>query len=184
MLRLMALTDEPEELLDTFDENDQKIGTVRREETVAFTSDRPPFIRASELFITNDNGDLWVPRRVATKKIAPNGLDFSAAEHVLSGETYEQAMIRGLLEELRMNVAPEEVRFLGVLKPSGGTPCFRATFVLLSNATPDYNRADFSSAEWIKPKELMRRLKAGENAKRTLLPGLELFLAYNKEVKE
>ncbi len=180
----MALTDEPEELLDTFDENDQKIGTVRREQTPAFSGEHPPYVRVSELFIMNDKGELWIPRRGAHKKIAPNGLDFSTAEHVQSGETYEHAAIRGLHEELRLQASPASLRLLGVLRPFGKVFCFRATYLLKSNEIPNYNPDDFSSAEWLDPLTLQQRLQAGEIAKDTLLPGLELFLSYNKGSKE
>ncbi len=180
----MGLTDEPEELLDLVDQNDKKIGTIRREETIRLSGLKPPHVRVSELFIVNDEGKIWIPRRAAHKKIAPNGLDFSTAEHVQSGETYEQAIVRGLREEVRMDVTPVRVKLLGVLPPFGTVYCFRATFVMQSNETPDYNPDDFTSAEWMSPSDLKQRLMSGEASKDTLLPALDLFLSYNKKGKE
>lgn len=91
------LENEGEEILDIVDSNDQVIGTVRRKDYGSLPVNQ--FIRFSEIFIQRPDGDIWLPRRSKTKKIAPGGLDMSAAGHVLSDETYEEAAIREIAEE-------------------------------------------------------------------------------------
>jgi isopentenyldiphosphate isomerase len=50
-----------DETLDLVDENDNVIGTIARSETSA--GQLGGYIRASELLIINDKGQLWIPRR-------------------------------------------------------------------------------------------------------------------------
>ena len=178
MLSVMALTDEPDELLDLVDQQDQVVGTVTREEVQEQLLALPGFVRASSCFIVNSLGQIFVPRRAPHKKVAPNGFDFSVGEHVKSGETYEQAIVRGFREELGMIINFNELRRIGIvnLRSLQMLPYFESLFVYHNNATPDYNKGDFVSHEWLDPAEFLQRLKAGEPAKKNILPALELFL--------
>jgi isopentenyldiphosphate isomerase len=181
----MAQMDEPDEVLDLVDEHDQKIGTIVREEVMQLVAGRHGFVRAANAFVVNNAGELWVPRRQLHKKIAPGGLDFSAGEHVQAGETYEQAVARGLMEELSLKVTPDQLEYIGALKPSrADVPYFEAIFITRYDVVPRFNQDDFTSGEWIIPEVLCDRLSAGEAAKMGLLPAVELLLAYNKQVKE
>jgi isopentenyldiphosphate isomerase len=178
----MSLTDQPDEVLDLVDQNDRVIGTVAREEVASKMLALPGYVRAADCFIVNDSGQIFVPRRSPHKKMAPNGYDFSAGEHVASGETYIQAMVRGFLEELGIRVAVSDLLHIGTLdlRALGLLPYFDAIFVYRTNTTPDYNKNDFVSHEWLSPAEFIARLKAGEVAKVNILPALELFLKTNK----
>jgi len=169
---------EDEEILDLVDDQDKVIGRVRR----AAFADPAHFpagnMRAAELFVVNSQGKMWVPRRSLHKKMWPGGYDFSAAEHVMAGETYKQAMLRGLQEELNITAAPEDIEQLGMLPPEPGMPIFRAVFRLRRDTSPQYNPDDFTGAEWLAPTQLLQRLRAGHPAKGTLLSAVN---AYFKE---
>lgn len=166
--------DDPEEVLDLVDTNDVVIGQVPRSAFADPAHFPAGKIRAAELFIVNDRGELWVPRRSMNKKTWPGGLDFSAAEHVGAGESYEAAMIRGLQEELNIVATPDDLVFLGMLPPDD-MPIFRAVYKLQHNEPPAYNKDDFMSYEWLTPQELLQRLRAGESAKNTVISAVTTF---------
>ena len=176
-------TDEPDEVLDLVDDQDRVIGTVVREEVETKLLELPGNVRAADCFMVNSQGKIWVPRRVSTKRVAPNGLDFSAGEHVKSGETYVQGMVRGFQEELNMTVTPEQLEQVGVVNlryTASKIPYIEAIFVYHGDKIPDYNKDDFVSNEWIAPEELRRRLQAGEPAKRNLIVALEYYIQAKK----
>ena len=86
-----------DELLDLVDFNDQIIGTKLRSEVYAQNLNN---FRVVNLFLSNDQNQLWIPRRTASKKLFPLSLDTSMGGHVSSGESYEEALKRELQEEL------------------------------------------------------------------------------------
>jgi isopentenyldiphosphate isomerase len=82
-----------DELLDIVDQNDKVIGRKLRSEIY---ENKMSNFRVVNAFLINDNGQLWIPRRSANKRIFPSCLDTSMGGHVSSGETYEDAFKREL----------------------------------------------------------------------------------------
>jgi isopentenyl-diphosphate delta-isomerase len=178
----MPLMDDPEEVLDLVDKDDHAIGTVLREDVMRILEGRTGFVRAADGFVVNGKGEIWVPRRAPHKKIAPNGLDFSAGEHVGAGESYEGAMVRGFKEELGLHITIGDLEYIGKLPPKPGVPYFESVFVYRSDEAPQqYSRDDFVSYEWLLPEVFRERLLAGEAAKKGVLPALDLLISYNRE---
>ncbi len=178
--------DDPQERLDLVDENDQVIGTILREEIPSLLSgDKVGMVRSSSVFIVNDEGKLWVPKRGPHKKIAPNGLDFSAGEHVMAGESYAQAAVRGMQEELGVTVLEKDLQHIGTVsnKPVG-LPYFNALYIFQSNAIPDYNKDDFVSFAWMSPEELQTHLETGSPAKLDMKSALGLLQKCCKKLKK
>jgi isopentenyldiphosphate isomerase len=173
----MFATDEPDELLDLVDEADRVIGTIRRGDIMAqYQRGEPGFVRAANAFIVNSKGQLWVPTRSPHKHTAPNGLDYSAGEHVASGETYLQAAIRGFREEAGMEVREQDLEYVGkILLTSVGLPYFSAVYLYRGDHVPDYSKEDFVSYEWLTPEELLKKLQTGVPAKKDMVPTLELL---------
>lgn len=161
----MALDDN--ELLDLVNAKDEVVGKVYRRDFVRAAGHEPGYIRAVELFIRNDKGQFWIPTRTADKKIAPNGLDYSMGGHVGAGESYEEAAIREIKEELNLDLTPEDLEFVQKFSPAS-TPYFRTVYLYKSNQTPKYNPEDFQSAEWMTFAELDEKLKSGVPAKSSL----------------
>ncbi|MEI8187983.1 MAG: NUDIX domain-containing protein [Candidatus Saccharibacteria bacterium] len=165
-----------DELLDLVDKDDNVIGTIWRSTTNELENTKAGFIRAATALIQNDNGELWIPRRTADKRIAPNGLDSSMQEHVGSGESYLEATIRGFKEELNLDVTEYQLEYIGTVPPDNELYYFVALYVYKSNDAPEFNPEDFVGYEWIKPEELVSRLENGEPSKKSLLSTTKLLL--------
>lgn len=86
----------PDELFDVVDEEDQVIGQAHRSVVHA----QQLLHRAVHVFLFNSRGELLIQHRSATKDEFPLCLTSSASGHVDSGESYAQAAIRELREEL------------------------------------------------------------------------------------
>jgi len=84
------------ELFETFDSDDRPLGLIPRHEVHR----RGLWHRASNVFLFDSCGALYLQRRAATKDVWPNAWDLSVGEHLQPGESFEQAAHRGLAEEL------------------------------------------------------------------------------------
>jgi len=169
---------EEDELLDLVDGQDKVIGTIRRSQNPL---EKGGYIRAAELLILNAKGELWIPRRTMRKRIAPGGLDFSAAGHVASGDDYQETLHRETEEELNLKLDESKLEFLHKFVPDPALPpYFRAVYLYRSDETPRYNPDDFSEAFWIKPDELLRKLKGGEPAKQSLTETIQYLVSQGK----
>lgn len=166
-----------DELLDLVNEHDVVIGTINRKDYKQLVEQHLGYIRASELFIVNDQGQIWTPIRTATKTIAPNGYDYSAAGHVGAGQSYLEAMVREAKEELDMDINPDDLRLVAIMK-SDDVRYFRAVYLLFSNATPVFNPEDFVSATWLAPQQLVDAIKNGHPAKTGMTETIETLVAY------
>lgn len=164
-----------DEVLDVVNQNDQVTGTIRRSDLNQLKNG---YVRAAELLIQNDKGELWIPRRTIQKRIAPGGLDFSGAGHVASGDDYQETLYREVKEELNLDIDKSKLKFLKKFTPQPHLPpYFRAVYMYYDNSTPNYNREDFSEYLWIKPRDLLAKLRAGESAKQSLTETIEYIVS-------
>lgn len=152
-----------DELLDLVDSSDTVIGTVYRSEV--YTTGATNF-RVVNAFIINEHGQLWIPRRTATKRLFPLCLDASMGGHVMSGETYDDACARELHEELGIRAQDHDLIHLGSLRPDiHGVSAFMRVYAIFSNTVPDYNTTDFCEYYWLAPSALHERVQAGDRCK-------------------
>ncbi len=172
---MTSLMDQPDELLDLVNSRDEVVGTIRREEIPTLEQTGKGYVRAVGVFLVSSEGKLWIPRRQHHKKIAPDGLDFSAAEHVGRGETYDAAALRGLGEELAIDADSAKLTFVGTVKPFAGLPYFHPVYTYPCDEVPRFSTDDFSSYEWLTPAEVKQKLQAREQAKEVLLPAIQLL---------
>lgn len=151
-----------EEWLDLVDEHDRVVGQVERAEAWA----RRLPIRVVNAFLVNSRGKLWIPRRTLTKKTFPGCLDLSMGGHVGAGESYEAAFRREVREELNLDVDTLPWREIAAFSPFGtGLSSFMRVYEIRSDAAPAYNPADFSGAEWLRPRQVLARVAGGEASK-------------------
>lgn len=164
-----------DELLDLVDGNDAVIGTIWRSEYKKMVDQKLGYIRAVEMFIVNSKRQLWIPKRTADKKIAPNGLDYSMGGHVSAGETYIESALREIQEELNLDLKEKDLEFIEKFAPLD-LPYFRTLYIYRSDAAPSYNPSDFVSAEWLTPQELIAKLDASVPAKTNMRETVSVLL--------
>jgi len=170
----MAESRQNDELLDLVDGQDQVIGTMLR--SAVYQRGMNNF-RAVNAFLVNDAGQLWIPRRTASKRIFPLCLDMSVAGHVASGEDYLTAFRRELHEELNLVLEEVDWKIIGKLTPhQHGTSAFMHVYEIRSNDVPDYNRDDFIEYYWLYPHEVIDRLNSGDQSKDDLPRLIKAFL--------
>ncbi len=154
-----------DEYLDLVNIQDEVIGKKLRS---AVYAEGLSNFRVVNAFLVNLQGQLWIPRRSLNKRLFPGGFDMSMGGHVESGETYEQAFKRELVEELNIKADKISWKLLGYLTPQDGVSAFMKVYEISANTTPQYNCSDFTESFWITPIELIKRIEAGESSKSDL----------------
>lgn len=91
-----------DEFLDIVDANDKVVGR----ETRSVVHRRGDWHRGVHVFLFAPDGKLLVQKRSADRASAPSALDCSVSEHVLSGESFYEAAVRGLKEEMGVEGIP------------------------------------------------------------------------------
>lgn len=167
----MTAAEAQQEWLDLVNEHDEVIGAVTREDAYA----RGLTFRVINAFLINRAGQLWIPRRTAHKRLFPGCLDMSVGGHVERGETYEQAFRRETQEELNLNVDDLRWGQIASFGPRDGLSAFMHVYELRRDDPPTFNPDDFSSAQWLTPAELIRRIEQGDPAKGDLKRLVQLY---------
>lgn len=103
------------EYFDLLDENGNKIGKTKLRNEVHRDGD---WHKAVHIWILNNNGDILLQRRCATKDSNPNMLDISSAGHLSAGDDSLSGAVRELKEELNLDVKAGDLKFIKTLKHS------------------------------------------------------------------
>jgi isopentenyl-diphosphate delta-isomerase len=139
------------EILDLVDENDKVISQVTREKIY---KENLSNYRVINVIIFDTQGRIWLPRRTKDKSIFPNCFDFSCGEHVVAGESYQTAALRGLQEELNLDLTETDLKLLGKLSPKDGVSSFMIVYKVVVEKAPKYNEKDFTSASFVSIEQL------------------------------
>lgn len=94
-----------EELVDIVDEENNVIGKSSRKEA----HQKGHIHRALSVLIFNSKGQVLLQKRSKTKSVYPLSWDISTSEHVLAGESYEDAGVRSVKEELGVEIVAEVI---------------------------------------------------------------------------
>jgi isopentenyl-diphosphate delta-isomerase type 1 len=97
-----------QEVLDVIDEHDEVVGRAPRSECHRKMLRH----RAIQVFVFDEQGNIFVQRRSKSKDSYPGMLEASCAGHVQSGEAYRQAAARELAEELGITHREHELQEL------------------------------------------------------------------------
>jgi isopentenyldiphosphate isomerase len=152
-----------DEWMDVVDRHDNIVGQKKRSELYAEDS---PNCRAINAFLVNAQGQIWIPRRTAHKRLFPLHLDVSCGGHVRSGESYEDALKREVQEELNLDIDQVRWHLLGHLTPyDDGVSMFMKVYEIQANETPRWNVDDFIESYWLWPWEVLDRIQNGVRAK-------------------
>ena len=101
------------EYIDIFDENNNPIGEIK-EKTKAHENGN--FHRTAHIWIINNNNELLLQKRSATKKSHPNCWDISGAGHIRAGESVIDGAIRELKEELGVETKEKDLQYVATIK--------------------------------------------------------------------
>ena len=111
------------EYFDILDENGNKTGKTKLRSEVHRDGD---WHKAVHIWIINENGDILLQRRCATKDSNPNMLDISCAGHLIAGDESLTGALRELKEELNLDVNKKDLQFIKTLKRSSK---YTSTFI-------------------------------------------------------
>ena len=111
------------EYFDILDENGNKTGKIKLRSEVHRDGD---WHKGIHIWIFNNDGDILLQRRCATKDSNPNMIDISCAGHLTAGDDSLTGAIRELKEELDLDVANEDLKLIKTLKRANK---YTATFI-------------------------------------------------------
>lgn len=117
------------EFFDLLNENGEKIGKTKLRTEVHRDGD---WHKAVHIWIINNNGDILLQRRCATKDSYPNMLDISSAGHLSAGDDSISGAVRELKEELNLDINKEDLKLIKTLKKSS-----RVTETFINNEFVD-----------------------------------------------
>ena len=101
-----------EELFEIVNENNEVIGTALRSECHG----NPNLChRTAHVIVLNNNGDMLLQKRAVSKDIQPGKWDTAVGGHLALGETFEQAAVREMNEELGIS-EDQSLTFLFYMK--------------------------------------------------------------------
>jgi len=103
-----------DELLDIVSDTDEVTGQAMR----STVHQQGLWHRGVHVFLFNEQGEMLIQKRSAERANSPSLLDCSVSEHVKAGESYLEAAVRGLKEE--MGVESIELSLRGKIQMNYG----------------------------------------------------------------
>jgi isopentenyl-diphosphate delta-isomerase type 1 len=147
------------ETLDIVDEKDEVIGTASREEC----HEKKLRHRGVQIFIMNEEEDFFIQKRSTKKDVFPGLYEGGVTGHVLSGETYKQAAVRELKEEVGINVHENDLREMFRFKMLFENEHELVTaFILDYDGTIKIDQTEVESGQFLSLDELKQRIKDNE----------------------
>jgi len=138
------------EMLDIVDENDNVVGSASQKEIYEKLLPH----RIAHVLVFNERGEMALQMRSATKGFCPLHWSTTAGGHVQSGETYEQAALREMQEELGVTATLEELGKDLYVDKNRGLRKFLATFKAIHPGPFNFNheveRVEFFGMEKIR----------------------------------
>jgi isopentenyldiphosphate isomerase len=126
--------------------------------------------------LINSKGEIYLQHRAVTKRLWPDRKTISASGHVDPGETFEQAAVREVTEELGVGLRESDLRLLGSF--TGLSHC-GPVYEAGSDAAPKPSRAelDVRQSGFVSVAELGRWLSEPDLFTPSGARALQLWLA-------
>lgn len=119
--------------------------------------------RAVQVFVFNKKGEILVQKRSPDKDEYPGYYEASVSGHVLTEETYEEAALREIEEELGLIIGKEELHERGKFEVLFGNEHeIIQLFALFTNKKPEIHSGEIESIEWLSNAELVKQIKQGK----------------------
>lgn len=147
------------EILDVVDEQNEVIATASREEC----HEQKLRHRGVQVFIINSEGDMFIQKRSNNKDIFPGLYEGSLTGHVLSKESYIDAAIRELKEELGIDAKEEDLKELFEFKMLFENEHeLIKTYLMYYDGQIQIDNEEVISGEFIPIDDLQKRTKKNE----------------------
>lgn len=138
------------ELLDVVNNEDEVVGILSR--SVVWENGLQHNVRCVDVFLVNEYKEILLQTRSLKKKYWPGGYDYSCGESLKSGETYEEAIKRGLYEELGVTVLGGDIEEKGKYKldEAKGFACFGKVYLVKTHKDQKFvfNTEETSELNW------------------------------------
>jgi isopentenyl-diphosphate delta-isomerase type 1 len=145
------------ELFDIVDDDDRVIGTAPRHECHG----NPALIhRAVHVLIFNRAGQLLLQKRSPDKDIQPGKWDTSVGGHLDPGETYLQAAIREMHEELGLSGLPLTFLYQSKIRNQIESENI-ATYLTCHEGPFTFSQREIDAVRFLNPPEIDRALGSG-----------------------
>ncbi len=132
------------ECIDIFDENNNPIGKVKEKQQAHEDGE---FHRTAHVWIINDNNELLLQKRSATKKSHPNCWDISGAGHIRAGESVIDGTIRELKEELGVKAQEKDLQYIVTIKSTKNPKNMEFQYVYLLKCNKQIEEYIFEDEE-------------------------------------
>jgi len=157
---------EEKEYIDVVDENGVPTGEVLDKNIV---HEKNLFHNEVGCFIINNKGETLMQKRAASKKFEPNMWAICAG-HVGSGESFLDAMVREIREEVGLVVRKEDlIAFPGfekiIFKKQKNSHFAYTYYLKLSNYPDEFiiQKEELSEVKWMKIDEVINIIKSDNN---------------------
>lgn len=142
------------EIFDLVDKNDNVIGKASRDEC---HSDPSKIHRTVHFtLVDREKKKVFLTQRSFSKQTDPGKLCF-LGEHMLSGETYEEAVKRGAREELGIEVSTFKEVFHNIFTFPNQTEFVRFFLIDWNQENINYDKHEIISVEWVDPETLVNQ---------------------------
>jgi len=163
------------EFIDVVDENDKVVGSASQKEVYKKLLPH----RIAHVLVFNEGGEMALQMRSATKGFCPLHRSTTAGGHVQSGETYEQAALREMREEIGTSIAVEKIGKDLYIDSGRGLKKFLYTFKASSNGPFKVDHNEVERVEFFDLDKIQQMIKAGEKFHPELLFILEKRFGVN-----
>lgn len=152
----------PEEIFDIVDDNNNLIGIQKSRSVVH--SERKDWHRTTHIWIVNDAKEILCQKRSLKKDANPGMWQSFFGGHVKAGESYEQAAMSELKDEIGISISASALKSIYIEKYEPEKH-FSWISVLKWNGNAQdlkFNDGEVSEVKWIPLEQLKKLMAAGE----------------------